>query len=133
MLRRHDAAELYDRGVTVKRVRDIRYRTTLAVVLATVVFLLSAIPFSYVMHYVGSVSLDLAEWFQYNGYPRVCVTATMMLGLAVTLLPSLGAGLCVFWWCSRKTPGNGYTRCAECDHILNGLGGLRCPECGKEV
>jgi len=112
---------------------ELRSRTVLGLVLATVVFLVSSIPLYSVTRYSESLSLDLAEWSQANGYPSVCIIVAIVLGQAVALLPSFGLGLHVFCRCLRRARRDGYTRCSECSYILNGLGGLRCPECGKLV
>jgi len=111
----------------------VRYRTVFAMLLAIVVFLLSGIPLYPVTRYAQRLSLDLAERFNEQGYPRFCIVVAMMLGHAVSFLPSFGFGLYVFRRYSSKARRAGYTRCSECSYILNGLGGLRCPECGKEV
>ncbi len=104
-----------------------------ALALAVVVFLLSGIPLYQLMRHVASLSLDVAEWSHDNGYPRFCTLAAIRFGEGLVAVPSFLAGLCVFVWCSRRIRRDAFTRCGKCGYILDGLGKLRCPECGKEV
>jgi len=103
------------------------------VVLAALGFLLSGLPLHPLTRYTDDFSLDVAGWFQDNGYPSVCIVMGLALGQGVAWLPPFGVGLYVFYWYSSKTLRDGFTRCAQCGYILSGLGRLRCPECGKEV
>lgn len=110
-----------------------RYKHAIAGVLAGIAFLLSGALFYYAIRPWEHLSLDIAEWYLDKGYPRVCLVPALRMADGVAWLPSLGIALYVFFRRSSKMFADKHTRCAKCDYILNGLGGLRCPECGQEV
>lgn len=108
-------------------------RTALAFGYAAGAFLCCAALLFRITLHVDDLSLDIVGWFVEHGYARLCVAVVLTFGRGIAWLPAFGVALYVFVRCSRKTLGDALTRCGGCGYVLDGLGGLRCPECGKEI